>query len=224
MINNKNIIFINRGVTKIPGFNLNAFLQNGLVDGGARPSLFEVRLTGVPVDVPGGNTSKMSFLVQAASIPSSTIDLIEVPYFGRRIKIAGERIFRDWTVTVMNDEDFALRDLFESWSNKINALLSNVQDSTPGQLLDYKIDSVEVLQYGKVGPGNDSGIIRSYIFNGLFPINVDSIALDWSRGNQIETFDVVFAYDYWIPNTIGQSAPSYTGLIPPDNGSGATST
>ena len=207
----------------MPGFNLNAFLQQGLSGGGARPSLFEVRLTGVPVDVPGGQTAAVSFLCQSASLPASTLQLIEVPYFGRTIKLAGERVFRDWTITIMNDEDFALRDLFESWSNKINAMLSNVQDSAPSNLLDYKVDSIEVLQYGKAGPGNDSGVIRSYTFYGMFPTDVGQIQLDWSRGNQIETFDVTLAYDYWEPGTIGQSNPSYTGLIPPDTGAGATS-
>jgi len=195
-------------------FNIETFRSSGLVDGGARPSLFNIRMTGLPEGA-GTTQQQISVLATATTIPSSELDLIEIPYMGRRIKIAGERIFRDWTVTIMNDEDFAIRDLFETWSNKINALVSNRQDSSSSNLLDYKVDSVEVLQYGKAGPGDDSGIIRGYMFHGMFPYVVRDIQLDWSRGNQIETFDVTFAYDYWTPETIGSSTPGYTGLLNP---------
>lgn len=196
-------------------FNINTFRATGLVGGGARPSLFEVRMTGIPVP---GTPTKVSILAQAASLPASVLEIVEVPYFGRRLRLAGERIFRDWTITVMNDEDFILKDMFESWTNKINSMVSNVQESNPGSLLDYKIDSVEVLQYGKTGPGDDTGIIRAYQFSGMFPINVEAIPLDWSRGSQIETFDVTFALDLWVPTTIGQATPSYSGYTPPDTG------
>lgn len=197
-------------------FNINDFKQQGLVNGGARPSLFELRMSTVPVTVPGGLTNQLSFLAQAASLPASRVDTIEVPYYGRRIRIAGERTFEDWRVTVMNDEDFGLRDMFEAWSNKINALVSNRQNSNAGSLMDYKVDSVEVLQYGKAGPNDDTGVIRSYQFSGMFPVRVDEIGLDWRNGAAIETFEVQFAYDYWVPSSIGQSTPSYSGFLPPD--------
>lgn len=196
-------------------FNLDTFRQNGLALGGARPSLFAVRMTGVPVGV-STIFSQVEFLCQAASIPASRVDVVEVPYFGRRMRIAGERTFDDWTVTIMNDEDFAIRDMFEAWSDKINTMVSNRQNSAAGSLLDYKVDTVEVLQYGKVGPDSDAGVIRSYIFAGLFPTRIDQIPLDWSRGNDIERFDVTFAFDYWVPTTIGQSNPSYSGFLAPD--------
>lgn len=198
-------------------FNINNFKQQGLVLGGARPALFQVRMTGIPVTVPGGLTNQLSFLCQSASLPASRTETIEIPYYGRRIRIAGARTFEDWRVTVMNDEDFGLRDMFEAWSNKINALVSNRQNSNPGNLMDYKIDSVEVLQYGKIGPNDDTGVIRSYIFGGMFPVRVDEIGLDWRNGDDIERFDVQFAYDYWTPTTIGHSTPSYSGYLPPDS-------
>ena len=200
-------------------FNIEAFKANGLIGGGARPSLFEVRMTALPTSI-AAVQEKVTFLAATASLPSSELDLVEIPYFGRRIRIAGERLFKDWTITIMNDEDFKLRDMFESWSNKINAHVSNRQDSPPGDLLDYKVDSVEVLQYGKTGPGVDSGVIRSYQFFGMFPLRVEQIPLDWGRGNTIETFDVTFMYDYWVPTAVGLSSPSYSGLIPPDTGAG----
>lgn len=213
-------------------FNLNSFKSSGLIGGGARPALFAVRMTNPPTTggTLNGAANFIEFLCQAASLPSSTMDLVEVPYFGRRVKIAGERIFRDWTVTVMCDENFAVRDLFENWSNMINSMLTNLQlTSTSGgttgstisggttNLLGYKLDGAEVLQYSKIGPSSDTGVLRAYQFFGMFPIDVGTIQLDWSRGNAIETFDVTFAYDYWLPasttsgGTHGSTIISYTG-------------
>ena len=193
-------------------FNINDFISQGLVEGGARPSLFQVSFavpTGLNVETVGDLTAtrQLSFLVQAASLPASLVDQIEVPYFGRRIKYSGERVFQDWTVSVLNDEDFAARDLFETWSNSINSLVGN-QTITP-DLLAYKIANATVSQYGKGGD-----IIRSYEFFGLWPKTVSDIRLDWSLANQMEVFEVQFALDYWVPITVdGQTQnATYTGL------------
>lgn len=196
-------------------FNIDAFRANGLIGGGARPALFEVRIPTPPPGVVTTALKDMIFLVQASQLPSSIIQPIEVPYFGRSIKVAGDREFQDWTITVMNDEDFGLRNFFEAWHNKINSLISNRQDSDTQALLDYKV-TAEVIQYGKAGPGDDSGIIRAYNFSGLFPIQVDAIALDWERKNTIETFDVTFSYDYWVPSVFGQGSDSYNPITAPD--------
>jgi hypothetical protein len=196
-------------------FNIDGFRARGLVNGGARPSLFEVRLPIAPPGVSSTALNDLSFLVQASQLPSSVIEPIDVPYFGRKIKIAGDRTFQDWTITVMNDEDFGLRNFFESWHNKINSLVSNRQDSPSGSLLDYKVQA-EVIQYGKAGPGDDSGIIRAYTFVGLFPTSIDAIGLDWERTNTYETFDVTFAYDYWVPSDFGESNDKYSPITSPD--------
>jgi hypothetical protein len=178
-------------------FNVNNFRANGLKLGGARPSLFEVTITPpAGVGAPGG-VQRIPFLVRAAQLPAMTVDPVEVPYFGRKIKLAGDRTFADWTVTVMNDEDFQLRSLFENWSNKINSIVGNVGSTPPNA---YKTTAA-VSQFGRTagsatGPGP---LIRQYTFNGLFPTNIDAIALDWDTTNTIETFDVTFSYDWWEP-------------------------
>jgi len=174
-------------------FNINTFKQNGLVYGGARPSLFSVVLS-VPATLGIDNVSvdKFRFLCRTAELPDSTIAAIEVPYFGRKIKVAGERTFNDWSVTVMNDEDFSVRALFETWSNAINRLVANVRDTTISQE-QYKAD-LEVIQYGK-----DGSEIRSYQFVGAFPTVVGAITLGWDSSSQIEEFPVSFSYDYWVP-------------------------
>ena len=86
-------------------FNIDQFKATGLNNGGVRPSLFQVVMTGVPSQEVGF-TDKFTFTCKASTIPASTIQQIEIPYFGRQIKLAGDRTFAPWTVTVMNDEDF----------------------------------------------------------------------------------------------------------------------
>lgn len=174
-------------------FSINDFKANGLVYQGARPHLFEIDFSVGDVEGINIDNQKTSFLISAASLPASTLDVIEVPYFGRRVKIFGERVFANWNVTVLNDEDFYLKSVFEAWSNKMNEMVGNVYEGP--DLSAYKANSVRVIQYDKTG-----GINRSYIFNGLWPVNVDAIPLDWGRTNQIETFDVTFAVDYWVPD------------------------
>lgn len=198
-------------------FNIQNFVSNGLPGAGARPALFEVRIPVAPAGVSTTALNDMIFQVRAAELPASIIQPVEIPYFGRTIKVAGDRVFLDWQITVINDEDFAMRNFFEAWHNKINALVSNRQDSDPDNLTDYKV-CAEVLQYGKAGPGDDSGVIRAYSFSGIFPTQVDSIALDWERRNEVEMFNVTFSYDYWTPSIFGTSSSSdqYSVTVAPD--------
>lgn len=176
-------------------FNINDFKAKGLINGGARPSQFEVNIF-----VPFSNADeRLRFLCRAASSPPSIMDDVPVFYFGRAIKMAGDRTFPDWEITVMNDEDFALRRMFENWSNKINALVGNrmSQDVYP---TGYKVDGT-VKQYGKSG-----AVIAQYDFQGLWPKVVDGMPLDWAQQNQIQEFNVTLAYDVWVPGDIGTSA------------------
>jgi hypothetical protein len=187
------------------GFNISTFKARGLTLGGARPSLFEVFLRipdGVAADA--ASADKFRFTCRAAQLPAATIGNVEVPYFGRRIKLAGDRVFADWAVTVMNDEDFLVRSMFEKWSNSLNRLEANIRDTAyAGSENAYKTD-LSVIQYGK-----DGKILRSYDIIGAFPTTVDAIALDWDSQNQIETFGVTFSYDYWLPNN--ETVNAYLG-------------
>jgi len=190
-------------------FNIQDFKAAGLSYGGARSSLFEVEMSAPAGVGTGGELARLTFLARAAQIPAMTIDPVEVPYFGRKIKLAGDRTFADWTITVMNDEDFAIRSMFENWSNKINALISN-RNSAGSFPEDYKVDAL-VKQYGKAGRDSafskDGGVIRAYKFVGIFPTTIDAIALDWDNTNAIQTFDVTFSYDYWEPEHFGGGEP-----------------
>lgn len=174
-------------------FNISAFKSNGLVYGGARPSLFNVFMS-APAGIGIDNVSvdKFRFVCKTAELPESNVSQIEIPYFGRKIKVAGERSFNDWAVTVMNDEDFSVRSMFETWSNAINRLVSNVRDPALATE-NYKVD-LDVIQYAK-----DGSTIRSYQLVGAFPTAIGAIGLNWESANAVEEFGVTFAYDYWIP-------------------------
>lgn len=174
-------------------FNIDQFKVNGLQYGGARPALFQVTVTPPgPIGLDLTSARKFEFTARAASLPEATVSPVEIPYFGRKIKIAGDRSFNDWNVTVMNDEDFGVRAMFEKWSNAINRLVSNTRQADIN-VENYKAQ-MDVIQYSK-----DGSIIRSYQIIGAFPTTIEAIALDWDLTNQVETFAVGFAYDYWIP-------------------------
>ena len=171
-------------------FNIEDFKARGLVLGGARPSLFEIQIT-APFADPLFQ-EKHRFLIKASTIPPSVIDPIEVGYFGRKIRYVGDRVYPNWAVTVMNDEDYALRKAFERWHAGMNSVVPNLQNA-PGT--DYKQDAI-VTHFAKSGgplPGGQYKIV------GLFPTNITQMPLDYDAVNQIQQFDVEFAYDYWIP-------------------------
>lgn len=186
-------------------FNIQSFISNGLINGGARPSLFEVSIF---TPFTSDNESRTNFLVSATEIPTSPIQQIPVYYFGRPIKVAGNRDFPNWGVEVMNDEDFALRIMFENWSNKINALISN---RTSSDVLDNGYKSSGVV-YQK---GQDGSTLRTYNISGIWPTVVSPIRLNWRDGNSIETYNVDFSVDYWEPVGVGNS-DDYSGTIVPD--------
>jgi hypothetical protein len=192
-------------------FNVSNFQQNGLNLGGARPSLFDVSLI-FPTLISNAGVAgqKVNYACQAAELPAATIGVIEVPYFGRKIKTPGDRTYANWEATFQNDEDFALKTAFESWSNYINQFVGNVRDSTmmtetvptaAGQApFSYNTD-MTVTQYSKNG---DS--LRAYNVVGAWPAEVGNIRLGWDLTNQIEVFTVTFAYDWWEPATTPSSA------------------
>lgn len=169
-------------------FRINDMIT-ALRGGGARNSRFRVQLVRENSEV----AQLAPFLIQASSIPSSTIAPIEVPYFGRKIKVAGDREFENWAVEVINDENFTIRHYMEAWHNNINHLSQNLTlypDTNPRQ---YKLDA----RVEQMSASNDQVPIRTYIFRNIWPINISAIELNWEAANQIERFSVTFAYDWY---------------------------
>lgn len=176
-------------------FNVAEFRAN-MVGDGARPNLFAVALT-FPTIVDGAVVAgqKTTFMAKAAQIPGSTIGSVTVPYFGRELKFAGNRTFADWTITVINDEDFLIRDAIEKWMNAINSHAGNVRNGNAINPSNYSVDA-EVIQYGK--GGNE---LKRYKFVGLWPQDVSTIDLAWDANDSIEEFSVTFGYQYWEATT-----------------------
>ena len=180
--------------------------KSQLTGGGARPNLFEVELSFPTNDLDfisaGADTSsdqqelttdglaadKIPFMVKAAAMPASNITPVEVPFRGRILKVAGERTFDTWTVTVLNDTDFKIRTAFEQWMNGISRLSNGSGEVNP---VDYTANAA-VYQLGRNGV-----VHRKYNFEGLFPTNISEIALSMDTTDTIEEFTVEFQVLYW---------------------------
>lgn len=166
-------------------FSLNDFRSN-LTFGGARPNQFMVEITN-PVD--GLADLKAPWMIKAASLPASTRGKIPVPFMGRFVNFGGEAEFEDWNVTVINDEDFLVRNSLEAWHEKINSNRLNTR-AYPNE---YK-SQAQITQFAK-----DGTALRVYKFTGFFPLNISAIETSWETQNTIEEFNVTFAFDeYYV--------------------------
>lgn len=176
-------------------FNVAEF-RSQMIGDGARPNLFAVTLT-FPLLVNNGTVSgqKVTFMAKAAQLPGSTVGTVPVYYFGRELKFPGNRTFPDWTITIINDEDFTIRNSMENWLNVINSHAGNVRDAGALGTNGYSVDA-EVTQYGKTGD-----TLKKYRFVGLFPQDVAPIDLDWGSNDSIEEYAVTFAYQWWQSDT-----------------------
>lgn len=175
-------------------FNVNDF-RGKLQNGGARPNMFEVVLPSPP-NIAALDTEELSFMCKATSLPASNVGTIEVPYFGRTIKVPGDRTFEQWNITVINDETFDLRDAFERWQTAIASYSTAVgSQRNSGSTSDpYSYVSAGIInQYGKEG-----NIVKSVSLVNCFPVNVGEIQLAWDNNDQIEEFEVTFEYDYFV--------------------------
>jgi len=175
--------------------------KSKLTGGGTRPNLFECVIPYPTWAKPDGVTDlndKMRMLVKTAALPGSTISPIPVPFRGRTLMVAGDRTFESWTVTVINDTDFALRRVFEKWMNGINK-----HSDTSGYIdpNSYQQD-LHVHQLGRspYKSGKTSGnvpILRTYKMYGCWPSNVSSIPLSYDQTDSIEQYDVTFEVQWW---------------------------
>lgn len=176
-----------------------------LIGGGARPNLFECELYFPSESIPVGTTEdviadKTRFLVKAANLPASTLGVIDIPFRGRNLKIAGDRTFDPWSITVINDSDFSIRTAFERWMNLINKHEDNAGRINP---TDYQRD-VYVKQFGKsltsgTVPTSAAQIpvLKQYKFYGVFPTSVSAIDLSYDSSDTIEEFTVDLQVQWW---------------------------
>ena len=171
--------------------NINDFKAK-LAGGGARANQFKVTMPFPGYAQVGGEIEDLAFLCRGAKLPPSVLGLVEVPFRGRNIKIAGDRTVDSWTITVLNDTNFKLRNAFERWSNGINNMTDNEGLTNP---VDYQVDAF-VDQLDRNG-----NTIKSYTLRGAWPLNISDIALDYDQKTEIETFTVELQYQFYESNT-----------------------
>ena len=151
-----------------------------LIGGGPRANRFRVFLP--------RSGDKIEFLCQAAQIPAATVGVVEQQFRGHVLKLAGDRTFEPWTVTIINDVEFSARPALEAWQTDIQEL-----DSGEGiTSLDYLVDRAFVEQLNK-----DDSVLARYEFFNMFPTSIGAIDLSYETVDALETFDVEFQYSHW---------------------------
>ena len=180
--------------------NVSNFLTQ--VKQGVRPNMFQVDIT-FPGTVEADQTL-VSYMCKSAALPASNIGVIEVPFRGRTVKIAGDRTFDNWSATFINDKEMKSRAYFEQWLNQINTHKANtgeIQDPTAyGR-------SIVIRQLEKDNSPAGSEL-RSYKLWYGFPISTSAIDLAYDSNDQIEEFSVEFQYSYW---TVGDDSDTTAG-------------
>ena len=179
-------------------------IKSTLKGGGARPNLFQVNLTSFP----GGadyDSDEFSILCKAAQLPASNIASIDVPFRGRIFKVAGDRTFDTWTVTVINDNDFKIRTAMEAWMQFTGQYADGSGATDPAS---YQVNA-DVIQFARQATAlnkvDTTGLAnaKQYRFYGIFPTNISAIDLSYDTGDTIEEFTVEFQVQYWAPADLG---------------------
>ena len=177
-----------------------------LQGGGVRPTMFQVEMVFPSVVTPDANqaTNEGTFLIKAAQLPPATVGSIPVPFRGRDLKVTGDRVFADWTVTVTNDTTFRIRNAFEKWSE----VCQNMNYVLGANTLNEYYSNAIVRQLDR-----DGQQLRAYRFEGIWPTEVAAIDLSFDSKDQVEEYQVTFAVQYW--NAVEDGDP-YTSPVPRD--------
>jgi len=175
--------------------NVSQFLQT--IGQGVKPNMFLVDIQFPDSLKKGGEDLNLTnILCKSAALPGSNLGVIEVPFRGRTVKIAGDRTFDTWTATFFNDKDFKLRAFFEEWANNINTHEANTAplftpSTTSGYMADLRVDQLEK------DSSTEGAVLRSYTLKYCFPTNVSPIDLAYGSNDQIEEFTVEWQYSYF---------------------------
>ena len=167
--------------------NINDFKAK-LAGGGARANQFKVTMPFPGYAQVGGEIEELAFLCRATSLPGMQVPSFGVPFRGRNIKIAGDRTFEDWSVTIINDSEFSARSSLEAWQQDIQELDSGVGMASN----DYLLSRAFVEQLGK-----DDAVLARYEFFNMYPKNIAAIELNYETVDALEEFTVDFTYSHW---------------------------
>ena len=182
-------------------------LKSALVSGGARPSLFDFQITGLPSTSITGLTN-IKYFCQVSALPALTVTPIEKMYFGRTVKIPGDIVFGDLTTTIYQTELGTERLGIEKWMDLINGGITNVSslETNTGRSFMGKYAATGTLtNYSKSG---SSTSLVAVDFLDMWPQTVSEIALSYDTASDIEQFDVTWSYNHYKVKI--QSAPGVT--------------
>jgi hypothetical protein len=193
--------------------------KSRLAGGGARPNLFEVNVT-----FPNGNGFKQNlqvdggtfdnkvatdftFLCKSAALPASNVAPIDVPFRGRIMKVAGDRTFDTWTITIINDENFSIRRSFESWMQNIAQYSDHSGLTSPtsymGQATVFQLGRAVSSQQRVSDSNSQAPVLAQYRFVDIFPTNISQIDLSYDTSDTIEEFTVEFQVQYYFSQAVG---------------------
>ena len=204
--------------------------KSRLATGGARPNLFEASIY-FPQSLTSfwDNTTQedFQFFCKATSMPASSIGVVDIPFRGRVLKVAGDRTFEPWTVTVINEENFAVRDSFEKWANAINNLVTGAGEQNPNNYMG----SGEIRQLSRKASGKGFAgaegetektqeVTKVYKVKDIWPSEISSIDLSYDSSDAIEEFTVTFQVEYITSEGV-QSDTSSTQQIGNGGATGA---
>ena len=166
--------------------------KSQLKGGGARPNLYRVIMPFPAFAGNRGNSEQLRFLCKAASLPASTLGVIEVPFEGRQLKVPGDRQFVEWTITLFNDTTFQVRDALERWMTFLNAHAENVSAADPSAgMVDCTVEQL----------GRNGQVLKTYKMKGVWPSEVSTIDLAWDNNDQVEEYTVNLQVQYWTSNS-----------------------
>ncbi|HIE77277.1 MAG TPA: hypothetical protein EYP92_00360 [Candidatus Thioglobus sp.] len=151
----------------------------------ARPNLFQLSFAGLEF-------GDVAAVAKAASFPAATVGVIEVPYKNRKIKVPGDRTFQDWTVTIINDEDFTVRKALMKWQEGLSSFNGPTSDLGPGANSGGTPGAHRILyidQLARAGGSKSKGQIQ---LEG-WPSEVGAIDLSWETTDAVQEYTVTFS-------------------------------
>lgn len=202
--------------------NINQFIN--VFKQGARPNRFRVDVIQLPgtlstylAKATGSKVENFYFFCKAASLPEDSIGVVEVPFMGRKFKVHGDRVFNEWTITVLNEEGNLTRRFFELWMHQINTHISNIRilpdDPASYANNDSYYATFKVSQLRVDGNVENNATTGMYFFNYVFPSNISAIDLAYDTNDTVEEFTVTLQYTWWGISDRTSSAESSEDLF-----------
>lgn len=145
-----------------------------------------------------------SFLCKAANLPTTQLDVTELKYFTRSVKIPAAKQYAPITLTFYNTNSYTLRNQFLKWISVFNTPVSNLRNAIDlddaGQstvTIPFTTDVSE--NYAKIVliPHNEKHEeMAAYRFSYAFPTSVSGLQYSYENDSQVQTYDVEFQYLY----------------------------